>query len=80
MPVLAAWGIAASGTKCLLGLYSASKEDTASARECLRDLKARRMNDLVLVATDGAPGLIRAVEEVFPQSLRQRCNLGWSET
>lgn len=50
------------------------------ARECLRDLKARRMNDLVLVATDGAPGLIRAVEEVFPQSLRQRCNLGWSET
>ena len=57
----------------LLGLYSASKEDAASARECLRDLKARGMNDPVLVATDGAPGLIRAVEEVFPQSLRQRC-------
>jgi len=73
MPVLAAWGIAASGTKCLLGLYSASKEDTASARECLRDLKARRMNDPVLIATDGAPGSIRAVEEVFPQRLRQRC-------
>jgi putative transposase len=31
------------------------------------------MNDPVLVATDGAPGLIRAVEEVFPQSPRQRC-------
>jgi len=72
-PVLAAWGIAASGAKVLLGLYSASKEDTASARECLRDLKARGMNDPVLVATDGAPGLIRAVEEVVPQSLRQRC-------
>lgn len=27
----------------------------------------------MLVATDGAPGLIRAVEEVFPKSLRQRC-------
>jgi putative transposase len=27
----------------------------------------------VLVASDGAPGLIRAIEEVFPQSLRQRC-------
>lgn len=72
-PVLAAWGIAASGAKLLLGLYSASKEDTASARECLRDLKARGMNAPVLVATDGAPGLIRAVEEVCPQSLRQRC-------
>ena len=72
-PVLAAWGIAASGAKVLLGLYTASKEDTASARECLRDLKARGMNEPVLMATDGAPGLIRAVEEVFPQSLRQRC-------
>lgn len=27
----------------------------------------------MLVATDGAPGLIRAVEECFPSSLRQRC-------
>jgi len=72
-PVLAAWGIAESGAKVLLGLYSASKEDTASARECLRDLKARGMNEPVLVVSDGAPGLMRAMEEVFPKSLRQRC-------
>jgi putative transposase len=72
-PVLVSWGIADTGAKVLLGIYSASKEDTASARECLRDLKARGMNDPVLVATDGAPGLIRAVEEVFPRALRQRC-------
>lgn len=72
-PVLAAWGISAIGEKMLLGLYSASKEDTDSARECLRDLKARGMNDPVLAASDGAPGLIRALEEVFPRSLRQRC-------
>ncbi len=72
-PVLAVWGVTASGTNVLLGLYAASKEDTASARECLRDLKARGMHDPVRVATDGAPGLIRAVEEVFPQSVRQRC-------
>ena len=31
------------------------------------------MNDPVLVASDGAPGLIRAIEEVLPRSLRQRC-------
>lgn len=72
-PVLAAWGIASTGEKLLLGLYTASKEDTDSARECLRDLKARGMNDPVLVASDGAPGLIRAIEEVFPRTLRQRC-------
>jgi transposase-like protein len=71
--VLAAWGIVESGTKVLLGLAPGTKEDTASCRDFLRDLKARNLDDPVLVSTDGAPGLIRAVEEVFPKSLRQRC-------
>ena len=71
--VLAAWAITESGTKILLGLAPGTKEDTASCRDFLRDLKARNLVDPVLVATDGAPGLIRAVEEVFPRSLRQRC-------
>jgi putative transposase len=31
------------------------------------------MNEPVLVIADGAPGLIRAIEEVFPKSPRQRC-------
>ena len=71
--VLAAWGITAGGNKVLLGLTPGTKEDTASCREFLRDLKARRMNEPILVVSDGAPGLIRAIEEVFPKSLRQRC-------
>ena len=71
--VLAAWGIVESGMKVLLGLAPGTKEDTASCRDFLRELKARNLNDPILVATDGAPGLIRAVEEVFPKSLRQRC-------
>jgi putative transposase len=71
--VLAAWGITSQGNKVLLGLLPGTKEDTTSCKEFLRDLKSRRLRDPVLVATDGAPGLIRAVEEVFPRSLRQRC-------
>ncbi|MGH8223988.1 MAG: IS256 family transposase [Woeseiaceae bacterium] len=71
--VLAAWGITSAGNKILLGLAPGTKEDTVSCREFLRDLKARRLADPLLVATDGAPGLIRAVQEVFPRSLRQRC-------
>lgn len=71
--VLAAWSIDFAGAKHLLSLLPGTKEDTASCRDFLRDLKARGMNDPILVATDGAPGLIRAVEEVFPRSLRQRC-------
>ncbi len=38
-----------------------------------RDLKARGLEDPIAVITDGAPGLIRAVDDVFPRSLRQRC-------
>lgn len=71
--VIAAWAIVESGAKVLLGLAPGTKEDTASCRDFLRELKARNLNDPVLVGTDGAPGLIRAVEEVFPKSLRQRC-------
>ncbi|MHB1942548.1 MAG: IS256 family transposase [Acidiferrobacteraceae bacterium] len=71
--VLCAWGITDTGAKVLLGLSPGTKEDTASAKEFLRDLKTRGLKDPVLVATDGAPGLIRAVTEVFPRSLRQRC-------
>jgi putative transposase len=71
--VLAAWGITETGHKVLLGLAPGTKEDTASCRDFLRDLKARNLGDPILDVTDGAPGLIRAVEEVFPRALRQRC-------
>jgi putative transposase len=71
--VLAAWGITTSGQKVLVGLAPATKEDTASCRDFLRDLKARGLQDPLLGTTDGAPGLIRAFDEVFPRALRQRC-------
>ena len=71
--VLAAWSITVSGQKVLLGLAPATKEDTARCRDFPRDLKARGLQDQLLVATDGAPGLIRAVEEVLSRLLRQRC-------
>jgi putative transposase len=71
--VLVAWGIDAAGGKQLLGLLPGTKEDTACCRDFLRDLKARGLADPLLVVTDGAPGLMRAVQEVMPRSLRQRC-------
>jgi transposase-like protein len=71
--VLAAWGIDVSGAKHLLGLLPGTKEDTACCRDFLRDLKARGLRDPIAVITDGAPGLIRAAEEVMPRSIRQRC-------
>jgi putative transposase len=71
--VLAAWGILADGHKALLHLAPGTKEDTASCREFFQDMRRRGLPDPLLVVSDGAPGVIRAIEECFPRALRQRC-------
>jgi transposase-like protein len=71
--VLAAWGIDSGGGRHPLALLPGLKESTSACIDFLRDLTARHMHDPVLVITDGAPGLVAAVEQVFPVSLRQRC-------
>jgi putative transposase len=71
--VLAAWAITWDGAKMLLHIAPGTKESTECCREFLQDLKRRGLADPILVATDGAPGLIRAAEECFPTALRQRC-------
>ena len=71
--VLAAWGILADGKKALLHLAPGSKEDTASCREFFQDLRRRGLPEPLLVVSAGAAGMIRAIEECFPRSMRQRC-------
>ena len=71
--VLAAWGILSDGKKALLHLAPGTKEDTASCREFFQDLRRRGLPDPLLVASDGAPGIIRTIEECFPRAVRQRC-------
>lgn len=71
--VLAAWGILADGKKALLHLAPGTKEDTASCKEFFQDLRRRGLPDPLLVASDGAPGIIRAIEECLPRTVRQRC-------
>jgi putative transposase len=71
--VLGAWGIDVEGKKHLLHLAPGTKEDAVSCREFIQDMKRRGLCDPLLVTTDGAPGLIKAVEECFPRSSRQRC-------
>ena len=71
--VLCAWGIDFQGQKHLLSLMPGTKEDTACVTEFLQDMKRRGLRDPLLVTTDGAGGLIKAVEQVFPRAERQRC-------
>ena len=71
--VLCAWGITEEGRKVLLHLAPGTKEDTPSCTAFFEDLKRRGLPDPLLAVTDGAPGLIRAVETCFPRAVRQRC-------
>ena len=57
----------------MLHLALGNKESYPNWLEFLRDMVRRGLRTPVLVTTDGSPGLIRAVAEVFPNSLRQRC-------
>ncbi len=72
-PVLAAWGITTEGRPVLIGLTPGASESTDAWQSFLDDLVARGLRPPLLVISDGAPGLIAAVEIVFPHSLRQRC-------
>ena len=71
--VMCAWAICADGRKVMLHLALGNKESYANWLEFLRDMVRRGLQEPVQTTTDGSPGLMRAVEEMFPNSLRQRC-------
>lgn len=72
-PVLAAWGFSATGARVLLHLMAGSKEDSETVSAFFQDMRARGLGDPLLVVSDGAPGIIKAIETCFPRSERQRC-------
>jgi putative transposase len=72
-PILAAWGITTTGAPVFIGLAPAAAEGTDAWADFLADLAGRGLGSPLLVITDGAPGLIGAVEMAFPAALRQRC-------
>ena len=45
----------------------------------LADLKDRGLPSPLLVISDGAPGLIAAIEQAFPKALRQRCLIHYAD-
>jgi len=72
-PVLAAWGITTDGKPAFIGLAPGSGESADAWHDFLTDLKDRGLPSPLLVISDGAPGLIAAIEQAFPKALRQRC-------
>jgi len=57
----------------LVGLAPGDSESHDASARFLRDPVDRGLTPPLLVISDGAPGLIGAVELVLAKSLRQRC-------
>ena len=64
-PVMYARGITADGKPVFLSLAAVSAESHDAVVEFLRDMVGRGLRTPLLVITDGAPGLISAVEQVY---------------
>ena len=71
--VLVCWGLCEDGRKVLLHLGLGNKESYECWRDFFQSMKKRNLKTPITITTDGAPGLLRAVTEAFPTSLRLRC-------
>jgi putative transposase len=71
--VFCVWAICVDGRKVLLTLSTANSESYESCLEVLRDLVKRGLQTPVTITTDGAAGLTKAIDAIWPKALRIRC-------
>ena len=72
-PVLAAWGIDTGGKPVFVALAAGGSESADAWGDFLDELRGRGLRPPLLVISDGAAGLINAIESALPRSLRQKC-------
>ena len=77
--VLVAWAFLEDGSRELVGVSLGNSESYNAWKGFLEDLLKREMNVPMLTVIDGCPGLIKAVDEVLPESDKQRCTKHRSE-
>src|SRR5580700_3713453 len=71
--VQVAWGFTEAGERILLAVRLGMRESYEDWQALGRDLIARGLGAPMLIVADGAPGLIKAIEQCWPASDRQRC-------
>jgi len=71
--ILVTWAILSDGSKVLVHLSLGNRERYEDWLEHFRDLVRRGLKAPLTVTTDGAPGLIQAVEAIWPEAERIRC-------
>jgi transposase-like protein len=73
--VLVAWGYDRGGRRVLIDVCLGQRDRHEDWLEMGRGLVRRGLREPSLVVSDGAPGLIRAVQELWPWADRQRCTV-----
>ncbi len=71
--VLIAIGINWEGRRCVLGVELANRESASSWKEFLLGLKRRGLHGVEFVVSDDHAGLRKAIVEVLPEAVWQRC-------
>ena len=71
--VLVAWGFTEAGRTRALAVMLGMRESHEDWLALGRDLIARGLGAPMLIVADGAPGLIKAIEQCWPASDRQHC-------
>jgi transposase-like protein len=71
--ILVGWGVLRDGRKVLLSMGLGNRESYEAWLEFLRDMVGRGLRVPLSVTSDGAPGCIKAIEAVFPKTMRLRC-------
>src|SRR5436190_14630308 len=73
--VLVAWGYTTQGKRVLVAVRLGQRERHEDWLDLGRDLTRRGLRASWLVVSDGAPGLIKAIAELWPDADRQRCTV-----
>lgn len=71
--ILVALGVNDEGNREIIGTMEGGREDRESWKRFFRHLKERGLKGVRLIIGDKCLGMFEAIQEVFPESLYQRC-------
>lgn len=71
--IYTAFGVDLSGERDVLGLYIDQAEGARFWGRILEDIRDRGVETVIFFSIDGLKGLSQVIQQVFPQSIVQRC-------
>jgi transposase-like protein len=72
-PILVATGYRCDGSRVLLHMSPGNWESYENWKGFLHEMTARGLDEPLFIVTDGNPGVLKAIEDVFARSLKHRC-------